>query len=110
MSLNQQLIAEFSPQLRDLSIQTLRSVGAGYDIEYRRAKTQGVTGILEASFVLDRSTLQPVAETVTVESGRIYAPHGFRTVPPDRSVSSLASYGDPGFAGRAGHRHQKAFL
>jgi hypothetical protein len=49
---------------------TLRSVDDGYDIEYRRAKTQDVTGILEASLVFDRSTLQPVSETVTVGSGR----------------------------------------
>jgi RNA polymerase sigma factor (sigma-70 family) len=49
---------------------TLRSVDGGYDIEYRRAKTQDVTGILGASLVFDRSTLQPVTETVTVGSGR----------------------------------------
>jgi hypothetical protein len=49
---------------------TLRSVGGGYDIDYRRTKTQGVTGILETSLVLDPSTLQTVAETVTVGSDR----------------------------------------
>jgi len=48
----------------------VRSVDGGYEVHYRRSKNEGAAEVLEASLVLDRSTLQPIAETMTVGSDR----------------------------------------
>jgi RNA polymerase sigma factor (sigma-70 family) len=48
---------------------TLRRVNDGYDFEYEKGQIRRNSGTVEASLVLDGSTLRPVSETVSVQTG-----------------------------------------